>query len=42
MRLMQDIFLEMMDFRMIISEEEYQGMNSRVKSMIASKFASRG
>lgn len=42
MRMMQAKYLELIDFRLNICEEEYSAMMSRVKSMIATKFASRG
>ncbi|TNV74291.1 hypothetical protein FGO68_gene7347 [Halteria grandinella] len=42
MRLMQDQFLQLIDFKMLITEEEYQQMYSRVKRQITSKYAKIG
>ena len=42
MRLMQDFFVDLLDFDLYIHEEDFLGLMSNLKNLIASKYAKRG
>lgn len=42
MRQMTDYFIKLLDFELYINDDEYQGMMSLIKTLIAEKYASQG